>query len=67
MRPVMATERRNKPTEAASTTMPTTADAIYRAAAMLAPILPEGFYGTVTLFYEAGRPLRMKKEESIKL
>lgn len=47
--------------------MPTTADAIYRAAAMLAPILPEGFYGTVTLFYEAGRPLRMKKEESIKL
>lgn len=51
----------------AQTAMPTTADAIYRAAAMLAPILPPDFYGKVVFIYEAGRPLRMVKEESIKL
>lgn len=51
----------------AQATMPTTADAIYRAAAMLAPILPADFYGKVTLIYEAGQPQRMVKEESLKL
>lgn len=67
MNQTMATERKSKPTEAAAATMPTTADAIYRAAAMLAPILPEHFYGKVSLIYEAGIPLRMVKEESVKL
>lgn len=51
----------------ASLSMPTVADAIYRASAMLEPILPPNFYGTVSLIYEDGKPLRFKKDESIKL
>lgn len=54
-------------TESTAGSLPTTVDAIYRAAAMLAPILPPHFYGTVSLIYEDGKPLRFKKDESVKL
>lgn len=53
--------------EPATATMPTTAELILRAAAILQPILPPDFFGKVSFFYERGRPLRLVKEESIKL
>lgn len=56
-----------KVTEHAAETMPTTADCIYRAAAMLAPILPPHFYGKVTLIFEDAKPQRMVQEISVKV
>lgn len=47
--------------------MPTTAEIILEAAAILAPVLPTHFYGKAVIIYENGRALRMIKEESIKL
>lgn len=58
---------RIKPNEHAAASMPTTAEAIQRAAAALQPILPPGFFGRVVFLFENGRPMRMLKEESIKL
>lgn len=58
-------ERAKPEPDAAS--MPTTAEIILQAAAVLAPVLPVGFYGKAVIIYENGRPLRMVKEESIKL
>jgi hypothetical protein len=57
-------EHRPKP---ATASMPTTAEVIQRAAAMLAPILPPEFYGRITFFYEHGRPKRYVEERSIQL
>lgn len=57
---------RMKPEPDASS-MPTTAEIILQAAAILAPVLPRAFYGKAVIIYENGKPLRMIKEESIKL
>lgn len=48
-------------------TMPVTADCILRAGAMLLPILPPQFYGETTIKWEAGKPVRMEKKESLKI
>lgn len=47
--------------------MPTTAEIVLQAAAILAPVLPPEFYGKAVIIYEKGKALRMIKEESIKL
>lgn len=54
-------------TESAKSTMPTTAEIVLGAAALLKPILPPDFFGKVILIYENGKPLRMMKEESMRL
>jgi hypothetical protein len=53
--------------ESATDAMPTTADVIKLAAAVLQPILPPKFFGKVSLIYEDGKPLRMVQELSVKL
>jgi hypothetical protein len=53
--------------EPAIETMPTTAEIILQAAAVLEPILPPEFYGKIVLIFEKGKPLRLVQETSIKL
>jgi hypothetical protein len=53
----MAIERKLGIQDHAAETMPQVADAIYRAAAMLSPILGPKFYGEFYLKWEEGKPV----------
>lgn len=55
------------PDEHAADTMPAVADAVFRAAAQLSPLVGPNFYGETTIKWQNGKPVYFIREDGFRL